>query len=159
MSEQKITKLQRFQLLRQTLLGNPMSLQDLIDWYALQGVARSLRQIQRDLKELEQSVVESERVQTFYVRKIKYYVLETSETEHQTPPVIKGFIHATNFYKPTITVADEQKIALIQKAIATGKRIGVSKIINDETGIMHSLKTNKSNWFRLNCSSTATTIM
>jgi predicted DNA-binding transcriptional regulator YafY len=134
MSEQKITKLQRFQLLRQTLLGNPMSLQDLIDWYALQGVARSLRQIQRDLKELEQSVVETESVQTFYVRKIKYYILETSATENHTPPVIKGFIHATNFYKPTITVADEQKIALIQKAIATGKRVGVSKIINDKTG-------------------------
>lgn len=136
MSEQKTSKLQRFQLLRQSLLTNPMSLQEMIELYALHGVARSLRQIQRDLKELERHVVESEILNTFYVRKIKYYVLEKSdtETENQIPPVIKGFIHATNFYKPVITLHDEQKIALIQKAIATGKRIGVSKIINDETG-------------------------
>lgn len=134
MSHHKITKLQRFQLLRQNLLTQPMSLQDMIELYASQGVNRSLRQIQRDIKELEQYVLETEIVHAFFVRKIKHYVLEKLESENQTSPVIKGFINATNFYKPVITLHDEQKIALVQKAIANGKKIGISKIINDETG-------------------------
>lgn len=134
MSLHKIKKLQRFQLLRQNLLTQPMSLQDMIELYASQGVNRSLRQIQRDLKELEQYVLETEIVHAFFVRKIKHYVLEKLESKNQTSPVIKGFINATNFYKPVITLHDEQKIALVQKAIANGKKIGISKIINDETG-------------------------
>jgi predicted DNA-binding transcriptional regulator YafY len=134
MSHYKITKLQRFQLLRQALLTNPMSLQEMIELYALHGVIRSLRQIQRDLKELEQFVNETEIIIPFFARKIKYYVLEKLETEDQKLPTIKGFINTTNFYKPVITLHDEQKIALVQKAIANGKKIGISKIINDETG-------------------------
>lgn len=134
MSHYKITKLQRFQLLRQALLTNPMSLQEMIELYALHGVNRSLRQIQRDLKELEQFVNETEIIIPFFARKIKYYVLEKLETEDQKLPTIKGFINTTNFYKPVITLHDEQKIALVQKAIANGKKIGISKIINDETG-------------------------
>ena len=81
MSHYKITKLQRFQLLRQALLTNPMSLQEMIELYALHGVIRSLRQIQRDLKELEQFVNETEIIIPFFARKIKYYVLEKLETE------------------------------------------------------------------------------
>ena len=134
MSHYKITKLQRFQLLRQALLTNPMSLQEMIELYALHGVIRSLRQIQRDLKELEQFVNETEIIIPFFARKIKYYVLEKLETEDQKLPTIKGFINTTNFYKPVITLHDEQKIALVQKAIANGKKLGISKIINDETG-------------------------
>ncbi|WP_396161753.1 hypothetical protein [Flavobacterium sp.] len=134
MSHQKISKLQRFQLLRQALLTNPMSLQEMIELYALHGVKRSLRQIQRDLKELEQFVNENEIIIPFFARKIKYYVLEKLETEDQKSPVIKGFINTTDFYKPVITLHDEQKIALVQKAITNGKKIGISKIINDETG-------------------------
>lgn len=135
MSHHIISKLQRFQLLRQALIANPMSLQEMIDLYALHGVNRSLRQIQRDLKELELSAGESEIVHTFFVHKIKYYILEKSVTEEQqTSPIIKGNINATNFYKPIITLYDEKKIALIQKAIVSGKRLGISKIINDETG-------------------------
>ena len=134
MSHYKITKLQRFQLLRQALLTNPMSLQEMIELYALHGVIRSLRQIQRDLKELEQFVNETEFIIPFFARKIKYYVLEKLETEDQKLPTIKGFVNTTNFYKPVITLHDEQKIALVQKAIANGKKIGISKIINDETG-------------------------
>ena len=68
MSHQKITKLQRFQLLLQNLLTNPMSFQEMIELYALHGVYRSLRQIQRDLKELERDIMESEILNTFYVR-------------------------------------------------------------------------------------------
>lgn len=134
MSHQKKTKLQRFQLLRESLLADPMSLQELIELYAFHGVNRSLRQIQRDLKELEHYVVGTEIIHTFFVRKIKYYLLEKSGTEAKTSPTITDVVNTTQFYKPILTLEDEQKIAWVQKAITSGKRIGISKIINDETG-------------------------
>jgi hypothetical protein len=134
MSSQKITKTQRFHLLRQALLTNPMSLQELLDVYQAHGTSRSLRQMQRDLKELEQHGVATESLYAFFVGKTKYYQLEKASEKERPQSLVHESIRPTNFYKPVITLHDEQKIALIQKAIANGKRIGVSKIINDETG-------------------------
>ena len=134
MSSQKTTKTQRFHLLRQALLTNPMSLQELLDVYQAHGTSRSLRQMQRDLKELEQHGVATESLYAFFVGKTKYYQLEKASEKERPQSLVHESIRPTNFYKPVITLHDEQKIALIQKAIANGERIGVSKIINDETG-------------------------
>lgn len=129
-----ITKTLRIHYLKNALASNTMSYNDIASYYRNLNITKSIRQIQRDLKELEGCLDANCKLITTFNNKEKYFFIEKTrdiiiDNKESLSNIIK-----TNFYEPYLLREDEEKINLLKKAINEGKTIKISKIINDVTG-------------------------
>ena len=100
----------------------------------------SLRQIQRDLIEIEKFLTNQEEMKTFRRNYLKYYMIQKkiyNESINKEDLVIE-----TNFYKQKLIDNNLEKIELIKTAIKESKTILISNLINDETGDNYNFTTN-----------------
>jgi len=128
------TKTHRLHLLQKALQNNPMCFNEITAFYGTFGIEKSKRQIQRDLKELELFLAMDLQLRTFFIRKEKFFSLETKHHNAKQSKGLDAIFVATQFYEPILTPEDEQKIAVLKKAVLEDLQIGVTAIINDETG-------------------------
>lgn len=129
-----ITKTLRIHYLKNALASNTMSYNDIASYYRNYNIEKSLRQIQRDLKELEGCLDANCKLITTFNNKEKYFFIEKTRNLSTNDKESLSIIMNTNFYEPYFLKEDEEKINLLKKAINEGKTIKISKIINDVTG-------------------------
>lgn len=99
----------------------------------------SLRQIQRDLVDIEKFLASHEVMKTFRRNYLKYYMIQKNiynESINKEDLVIE-----TNFYKQKLIDNHLEKMELIKTAIKESKTILISNLINDETGDNYNFTT------------------
>jgi predicted DNA-binding transcriptional regulator YafY len=94
--------------------------------------AISLRQLQRDIVDIEKFLTNHEEIKTFRRNYLKYYIIQKNifnESINKDHLVIE-----TNFNIQKLTYNDLEKIKLIKNIIKESKSVLISRLINDETG-------------------------
>ena len=100
----------------------------------------SLRQIQRDIIDVEKFLTNQEVIITFRRNYLKYYKIQTNSIEESI--IQDDFVIETNFYKQKLTDNHFEKFELIKNAIVESKYVLISNLINDETGDNFDFTTN-----------------
>lgn len=93
----------------------------------------SIRQIQRDLLDIEKFLNEDEFINTFRHNYLKFYKIET-KSAIKSDSINDDTIIKTNFYQQNLTNYNIENLELLKQAIKGFKSIIISNLINDETG-------------------------
>ena len=142
MSQQIKTKVGRLHFLHQLLQQKVLSLLEIQEQYRLSGWQKSIRQIQRDLKDLQLLISSSETLESKYVGKIKHYQIQRN-TLFIAAETIKEMPLQTHFYEAPLSAKDQIHLQLIQEAIHLEQVLQIGKLKNDETGDNFSFTTKK----------------
>ena len=119
-------QIDRILIIIDLLRSKPASLAEIKNFLEENSAMVSLRQIQRDLLEVEKIIYNNEKIITFRNKQIKYYKIE----KEINILAKKHYIH-TNFY---VQLEHHfHNIPLIEKAIQENKSIIISELINDQT--------------------------
>ena len=127
-------KVNRLYYLHQLLQQKVVSLYEIQEHYSKKEVAKSKRQIQRDIEDVILFLQPNEFIAAHFIGKTKYFhinrkpSLQKEENDTLTSPF------PTQFYTPKCNATDETHLELIQNAIQTGHVIQIGKLKNDETG-------------------------
>jgi predicted DNA-binding transcriptional regulator YafY len=134
-------KVNRLYYLHQLLQQKVVSLYEIQEHYSKKEVAKSKRQIQRDLEDVILFLQPNEVIAAHFIGKTKYFhinrkpSLQKEENDTFTSPF------PTQFYTPKCNATDETHLELIQNAIQTGHVIQIGKLKNDETGDNYTFST------------------
>lgn len=93
----------------------------------------SLRQIQRDLLEINKIISKSEKLIIFRKKYLKYYKIESNK-DFQDDNYIRDNKIETKFYNQILSNINNDNLTSINSAINENKVIVISKLLNDETG-------------------------
>ncbi len=122
----------RLHFIIEQLRNNALTMHDLKKNIDLLYSSISLRQIQRDLVDIEKFLTNQEVMKTFRRNYLKYYMIQKNNFNESINK--DDLFIETNFYKQKLIDNHLEKIELIKTAINESKTILISNLINDETG-------------------------
>jgi hypothetical protein len=122
------------------LLQKPFSLLELKNLYALQGTPKSIRQIQRDLKEIVVLLKEGEQLESYFLENEKFYFISQA-----MPPVMhfdySEYGMTTSFGLPILSTIEKSTFNIIKEALSVNKQLHIANLKYDETGDNFSFTT------------------
>lgn len=133
MSSIKKNKTARLHKIYKALQQKPMLLVELALLYQENNTPKSIRQIQRDIKEIHFFLLEDEALHFFYVQKRKYYLIEQKKNEESATD-ISSKLKISQFNLPVSDIIIKQNLILINDAINNKKILQIKHLKNDETG-------------------------
>jgi predicted DNA-binding transcriptional regulator YafY len=128
----KMKQIDRLYFIIENLRVNPLTIHDLKKKIEVIYSTISLRQIQRDLIDVEKFLSKDESIKTFRRNYLKYYTIQ--KNNHDELINKDDLVIQTNFYKQKLTDNHFEKYELIKIAIKQSKSIIITNLINDETG-------------------------
>jgi WYL domain len=131
MSEMKQTD--RIRFIIDNLKINSFTIHDLKEKIEANFSSISIRQIQRDLLDVEKFLNEDEIINTFRLNYLKFYKIDT-RSAIKLNYINDGTIIETNFYHQNLINNNIENLELLKQAIKGFKSIIISNLINDETG-------------------------
>jgi predicted DNA-binding transcriptional regulator YafY len=136
----KMKQTDRLKFITEKLRVNALTIYDLKENIESNYSKISLRQIQRDIIDVEKFITNQEVIITFRRNYLKYYKIQTNSIKESI--IQDDFVIETNFYKQKLTDNHFEKFELIKNAIVESKYVLISNLINDETGDNFDFTTN-----------------
>lgn len=130
----------RIQFIIEHLRANAHTIHDLKKLIEEKWSSISVRQIQRDLYEVDKFLFQDEKLHSSRKNYLKYYKIEKN-ADYNSIDKKDDFIFETNFYKQKLSNHDIENLEIIRNAIDGNKSIIISNLINDETGDNYSFTT------------------
>lgn len=130
----------RIQFIIKTLREDVQTIHDLKRLIDQKWGAISIRQIQRDLYEIEKFLSQNESLNSFRKNYLKYYKIEKN-ADCNSIDTKNDLIFETNFYKQMLSDFDNENLDIIRNAIDESRSIIISNLINDETGDNYNFTT------------------
>ncbi|MCF8274245.1 MAG: WYL domain-containing protein [Flavobacteriaceae bacterium] len=125
-------QIDRLYFIIENLRVNPLTIHDLKKKIEVIYSTISLRQIQRDLVDVEKFLSKDESIKTFRRNYLKFYTIQKNNQDELINK--DDLVIQTNFYKQKLTDNHFEKYELIKTAIKQSKSIIITNLINDETG-------------------------
>ncbi len=130
-------QLERIQLIIENLKLKPCTIHDLLGIVADKESNSSIRQLQRDVKDVSLLLSGNEMLQSFRKNQYKYYFITTKVYENFNQDTYLK----TNFYVRENATSFNCNLNTIDEAIKASKLIVISKVLNDETGDNNNFET------------------
>ncbi|MBP9848462.1 MAG: WYL domain-containing protein [Flavobacterium sp.] len=131
---------ERIQFLKKILEEKPLTIHELATQVIEQLGNCSIRQIQRDLKDIHFVLNSNQELKNFRKNKIKYFYILVHKNQIEIKGVQKKYFN-TNFYFQKKSKHIDFNLDIISVAINESKLIVISDIINDETGDNNNFET------------------
>jgi predicted DNA-binding transcriptional regulator YafY len=133
-------QLERLVFLIESLKAKPCTTHELLAQLSEQKSNSSIRQLQRDFKDIALLLSNNETLKTFRKDKLKYFFIEISESDFTSANESKTYRN-TNFYVQSKSKHIDFNLNAIENAIKESKSIVISEIKNDETGDNNNFET------------------
>ncbi len=133
-------QLERLLFLIKALKAKPCTTHELLAQLSEQNSNSSIRQLQRDFKEIALLLSNNETLKTFRKDKLKYFFIDISENDFTSANENKIYKN-TNFYVQSKSKHIDFNLNTIENAIKESKSIVISDIINDQTGDNNDFET------------------
>lgn len=134
-------QIERIRFLIKILRIKPITLHEILVQVIQVLGACSLRQIQRDINDIDFLLNPKEKITSFRKNYLKYYHIIINDVTTESSVLINENIFKTNFYIHKKSKYIEYNIEIINMAIKESKLIILSDIINDETGDNNDFET------------------
>lgn len=131
---------ERLHFIIETLREGSQTIHELKQLIEERSAPISVRQIQRDLNEIDKFLPRDEKLISYRRNYLKYYKIEKN-TDYNSIHKMDDAIIETNFYEQKLSKVDTEKLEIIKNAIEGSKSIIVSNLINDETGDNYNFTT------------------
>ena len=132
--------IERIQFLKNILEEKPLTIHELAAQVIEQLGNCSIRQIQRDLKDVHFVLNANQELKTFRKNKLKYFYILVNDDYIENNGVQRNHFN-TNFYVQKKSKNIDFNLDIISIAINESKLIVISDIINDETGDNNDFET------------------
>jgi predicted DNA-binding transcriptional regulator YafY len=133
-------QLERLVFLIKVLKAKQLTSHELIVLLSEQKSNSSLRQLQRDFKDIALLLSNNETLKSYRKDKLKYFFIEISESDFKSANESKTYRN-TNFYVQSKSKHIDFNLNAIENAIKESKSIVISEIKNDETGDNNNFET------------------
>lgn len=132
--------IERIQFLKNILEEKPLTIHELAAQVSKQLGNCSIRQIQRDLKDIHFVLNANQELKTFRKNKLKYFYILVNDDYIENNGIQRNHFN-TNFYVQKKSKHIDFNLDIISVAINESKLIIISDIINDETGDNNDFET------------------
>jgi predicted DNA-binding transcriptional regulator YafY len=133
-------QLERLLFLIESLKAKPCTTHELFAQLSEQNSNSSIRQLQRDFKDITLLLSNNETLKSYRKDKLKYFFIEISESDFTSAKESKTYKN-TNFYVQSKSKHIDFNLNAIENAIKESKSIVISEIKNDETGDNNNFET------------------
>jgi predicted DNA-binding transcriptional regulator YafY len=133
-------QLERLLFLNKVLKAKSCTTHELLAQLSEQNSDSSIRQLQRDFKDIALLLSNNETLKSYRKDKLKYFFIEISERDFTSANKSKTHKN-TNFYVQSKPKHIDFNLNTIENAIKKSKSIVISEIINDETGDNNNFET------------------
>jgi len=133
-------QLERLLFLIKVLKTKPCTTHELLAQLSEQNSNSSIRQLQRDFKDIALLLSNNETLKSYRKDKLKYFFIEISESDFANANENKTYKN-TNFYVQSKSKHINFNLNAIENAIKESKSIVISEIKNDETGDNNNFET------------------
>ncbi|WP_396181896.1 WYL domain-containing protein [Flavobacterium sp.] len=133
-------QLERLLFLIKVLKAMPFTSHELLAQLSEQNNKSSIRQLQRDFKDMALLLSNNETLKSYRKDKLKYFFIEISESHFTNANESKTYKN-TNFYVQSKPKQINFNLNAIENAIKESKSIVISEIKNDETGDNNNFET------------------
>jgi predicted DNA-binding transcriptional regulator YafY len=133
-------QLERLLFLIKALKTKPCTTYELLAQLSEQNSNSSIRQLQRDFKDIALLLSNNETLKSYRKDKLKYFFIEISESDFKSANESKTYRN-TNFYVQSKSKHIDFNLNAIENAIKESKSIVISEIKNDETGDNNNFET------------------
>ena len=133
-------QLERLLFLIKVLKARQFTSHELLAQLSEQNSNSSIRQLQRDFKDIALLLSNNETLKSFRKDKLKYFFIEISESDFTSANENKTYKN-TNFYVQSKLKHIDFNLNAIENAIKESKSIVISEIKNDETGDNNNFET------------------
>ncbi len=133
-------QLERLLFLIKVLKARPFTSHELFAQLSEQNSKSSIRQLQRDFKDIALLLSNNETLKSYRKDKLKYFFIEISESDFTNANQSKTYKN-TNFYVQSKSKDINFNLNTIENAIKESKSIVISEIKNDETGDNNNFET------------------
>lgn len=133
-------QLERLLFLIKALKAKPCTTHELLMLLSEQNSNSSIRQLQRDFKDIALLLSDNETLKSYRKDKLKYFFIEISESDFTSTNENKTYKN-TNFYVQSKSKHIDFNLNAIENAIKESKSIVISEIKNDETGDNNNFET------------------
>ena len=133
-------QLERLLFLIKVLKARPFTSHELFAQLSEQNSKSSIRQLQRDFKDIALLLSNNETLKSYRKDKLKYFFIEISESDFTNANQSKTYKN-TNFYVHSKSKDINFNLNTIENAIKESKSIVISEIKNDETGDNNNFET------------------
>jgi predicted DNA-binding transcriptional regulator YafY len=130
----------RIHFIIETLREGSQTIHELKQLIEERSAPISVRQIQRDLDEIDKFLFREEKLISYRRNYLKYYKIKKN-TDYNSIHKMDDAIIETNFYEQKLSNGDTEKLEIIKNAIEGSKSIIISNLINDETGDNYNFTT------------------
>lgn len=136
----KMKQTERLHFIIETLREGSQTIHELKQLIEERSAPISVRQIQRDLNEIDKFLPREEKLISYRRNYLKYYKIKKN-TDYNSIHKMDDAIIETNFYEQKLSNGDTEKLEIIKNAIEGSKSIIISNLINDETGDNYNFTT------------------
>lgn len=133
-------QLERLLFLIKALKEKPCTTHELFAQLSEQKCNISIRQLQRDFKDIALLLSDNDTLKSYRKDKLKYFFIEISESDFTSANESKTYKN-TNFYVQSKSKNTNFNLNAIENAIKESKSIVISDIKNDETGDNNNFET------------------
>ena len=133
-------QLERLLFLIESLKAKPCTTHELFAQLSEQNSNSSIRQLQRDFKDIALLLSNNETLKSFRKDKLKYFFIDLGESDFTSANKNKTYKN-TNFYVQSKSKHIDFNLNTIENAIKESKSIVISEIKNDETGDNNNFET------------------
>lgn len=133
-------QLERLLFLIKALKEKPCTTHELFAQLSEQKCNISIRQLQRDFKDIALLLSDNDTLKSYRKDKLKYFFIELSESDFTSANESKTYKN-TNFYVQSKSKNTNFNLNAIENAIKESKSIVISDIKNDETGDNNNFET------------------
>ena len=133
-------QLERLLFLIKVLKVKPCTTQELFAQLSEQNSNSSIRQLQRDFKDIALLLSNNETLKSYRKDKLKYFFIDIGESDFTSANESKTYKN-TNFYVQSKSKHIDFNLNTIENAIKESKSIVISEIKNDETGDNNNFET------------------
>lgn len=133
-------QLERLLFLINALKAKPCTTHELFAQLSEQNSNSSIRQLQRDFKDIALLLSNNETLKSFRKDKLKYFFIDIGESDFTSANENKTYKN-TNFYVQSKSKHIDFNLNTIENAIKESKSIVISEIKNDETGDNNNFET------------------
>lgn len=135
-----VKQLERLLFLIKALKAKPCTTHELLAQLSKQNCNSSIRQLQRDFKDIALLLSDNETLKSYRKDKLKYFFVEIIESDFKSINENKTYRN-TNFYVQPNSKHIDFNLNAIENAIKESKSIVISEIKNDETGDNNNFET------------------
>lgn len=135
-----VKQLERLLFLIKALKAKPCTTHELLAQLSKQNCNSSIRQLQRDFKDIALLLSDNEALKSYRKDKLKYFFVEIIESDFKSINENKTYRN-TNFYVQPKSKHIDFNLNAIENAIKESKSIVISEIKNDETGDNNNFET------------------